>query len=287
LERTITERIQIELDVDSSKNYLIHGDPAQLQQVLTNLAINARDAMPEGGKLTLKLDKITIDPTVSTPVPELETGDWVVLSISDTGTGIPAEILPHIYEPFFTTKTAGNGTGLGLAQVYGIVKQHAGDIQVDSQPNAGTTFSIYLPAIAVHSTTENEDNETKAPAGQGETILVVEDDANVCEVIRSMLEVLGYQVLTASDGTEGLAVVRNRKDEIDLVLTDVIMPNMDGVTMTQSLGTEEPDLKILMMTGYARDKNLTTEFKQQIAGWVTKPPRAHQLAQAILEALRA
>ena len=286
LERTIPENIRIALEITPS-DYWIHADPAQIQQVLTNLAVNARDAMPEGGELRLRLSTLSLQPGDRALLPDLPPGEWVVLSVLDTGTGIPPEVIPHIFEPFFTTKQVGQGAGLGLAQVYGIVKQHDGYIDVVSHEGEGTIFFIYLPAA------REKEKEAVAPGalveetpvGRGETILLVEDDPTVLAVIQATLEQLGYRVLTAANGPEALAVHGQRGAEISLVLTDLVMPEMGGVALFHALQAHDPAIKVVVTTGYPLGEEYQQLQAQGIAGWIQKPPDRDQLARILRQAL--
>lgn len=283
IERTIPERIQIRFNFERG-DHSINADPTQLQQVITNLAVNARDAMPGGGTLLFELSRLSLAPHEAPPCPEMEAGDWVRLAVTDTGAGIPPEVLPHIFEPFFTTKEVGEGTGLGLAQIYGIVRQHAGCITVKSQVGQGTTFALYFPALSTHAAAEGE--AVKAiPMGQGETILLVEDEQTVRGVVQAMLETLNYRVLTAEDGNEALAMYRAHADRIGLVLTDAVMPKMDGFALASALQAEAPGVKVLLMSGYARDSVTAPEMRQNICARLQKPLSLHQLAEALREAL--
>ena len=282
--RIIPENIQVELDVKPG-NFSINADPTQLQQIITNLAVNARDAMPRGGKLFVCLSRHTFTPGRKPPHLGITPGEWVVLSVTDTGTGIAPEILPHIFEPFFTTKEIGKGSGLGLAQVYGIVKQHGGDITVDSQPGQGTTFTIYFP-ILPPATKEKLMTEVARPimSGNKETILVVEDNPTVREVVCAALATLNYQVLMAGDGEEALAVYQEHRNDIALVLTDAVMPKMDGFALVRTLQSEIPDAKVIIMSGYPRTAHPEAATLDTV-GWLQKPASVKQLAEAIHVAL--
>ena len=226
IKRTISEKIRIKFNVAQGE-HTIFADPTQMQQIITNLAVNARDAMPNGGTLSFHLSTINVPQTEIPACPEIGAGRWVKLIVSDTGSGIPSEVIPRIFEPFFTTKEVGKGTGLGLAQIYGIVKQHSGCIVASSPAGQGATFTLYFPALATEAVTESR--ETKAiPHGQGETILLVEDEAAVLQVAKTLLEMLNYRVLTAKNGQDALAIYQDQAEQIVLVLTDVVMPKMDG-----------------------------------------------------------
>jgi len=281
LRRTIPEKIEITLE-HAPGEYRIQADVAQLQQVLLNLAANARDAMPDGGRLSLRLTHYT-SPADLPPDPGVAAGEWIRLEVSDTGSGISPEILPHIFEPFFTTKDRSQGTGLGLAQVYGIVTQHEGRIDVSTKLDQGTTFTLYLPML-----------EDKGPAGrgfpqiatgQGETILLVEDDPTVLDSTRAELEQLRYRVLTAADGQEGLQVYDHHRAEIRLVLTDLVLPKMDGVALLRALRAGDPALPIVVMTGYPLTNETQDMFIREGTPWLEKPVALTRLAQVLKQAL--
>jgi len=284
LERTIPENIHIILEIVPG-DYLINADPTQIQQMLTNLAVNARDAMPEGGELRLRLARFTLSPGERPPFPGMPAGEWVALSVSDTGMGIRPEHLPHIFEPFFTTKGPGRGAGLGLAQVYGIVKQHEGFIDVETEVGKGTTFTIYLPALEEVKTATQEVPEIPVE-GQGETILLVEDERAVLDVTRAMLEQLGYQVLAVGSGAEALQVYTQHRDEIALVLADLVMPEIGGVELYHALRAQNPNVKMVVMTGYPLGEEEQQLLSQGIIAWVQKPLNITRLAQTVNEVLK-
>ncbi len=283
IERTIPETIQIRFNFERS-DHTINADPTQLQQVITNLAVNARDAMPHGGTLYFDLVRTSLAPDESPPCSDMETGEWIRLAVTDTGNGIAPEVLAHIFEPFFTTKKIGQGTGLGLAQIYGIVQQHTGCITVNSQVGQGATFTLYFPALTTPATAPGEAVEAISK-GHGETILLVEDNRIVMEVTQAMLERLNYGVLTARDGAEALAVYLAQANQIALVLTDAVMPKMDGFALVSALRAETPDVKVVLMSGYARDSEITPELLQDITARLQKPISLQQLAQVMSEAL--
>ena len=284
LERTIPESVNIALEMGSDE-YSVHADPAQMQQVLTNQAVNARDAMPEGGELRFRLSRRTLTPDERPPLPEMSSGEWIELSVSDTGTGIPPDVRPHVFEPFITTKDVGKGTGLGLSQVYGIVTQHEGFIDVKSEVAEGTTFTLYLPALSLQEDVLEERAPGEVPLGQGETILVVEDEPGVLEMIGMMLERLGYHVLTAGSGVEALDVYDRHRDEIVLVLTDMVMPEMGGVELLYLLKERNPDTKTVVMTGYPLEDEDRKLLSPGISGWLEKPVDLGRLMQVVSEAL--
>lgn len=285
LERTIPEDIRITLELEPGE-YLLRADSVQIQQALTNLAVNARDAMPKGGLLEFRLSHLTLTPGEHPPCPQLRPGDWIVLSISDTGVGISPELRSHLFEPFFTTKGVGQGTGLGLAQVYGIVKQHGGEIDVESWVGKGTTFLIYLPTLSTLQKKQAESVPITPPRGQDELILLVEDDPTVLKVAKTMLEHLGYQVQTAVNGRQALEVYDQHRGEIALVLTDVTMPEMGGIELSQALRERDSGVKIVALTGYPLETEAKETLEQGIVGWLQKPLDLNKLAQIIRQSLQ-
>jgi len=287
LKRTIPENIHISLEIeDPNRNYSLNIDPTQIQQALTNLAINARDAMPQGGELTFKLFSLTIGPNDSKPAPELTAGEWFGLSVSDTGVGISADIQHLIFEPFFTTKEVGKGTGLGLSQVYGILKQHNGCIVVDSAKNTGTTVTLYFPVTVQHKiSVPPQQSVEDFRSGQGETILLVEDESAVLEVAQVMLEHLGYSVLPARDGYEALAIYDRNEKEISLVLTDMTMPRLGGLLLAQTLKARNPAVKIIALSGYPLTQDDKALLSQGIVDWLQKPLTLDKLNKTISQTL--
>ncbi len=283
LDRTLPENIQIVAEFGRG-DYIVEANLTQLQEVITNLAVNARDAMPEGGELRIGLSHLRLEPDERPLFPEMAPGDWVVWTVSDTGAGMPPEVVEHIYEPFFTTKPPGQGTGLGLAQVYGIVKQHNGFIDVKSELGAGTTFTSYLPQVALEESPEEEPVE-ELMKGQGETILVVEDEAEVLQTAKSMLEHLNYRVLTATHGREALAVYDLHRDKISLVLTDRVMPEMGGVELLEALKEKNPEVRLVLMTGYPLGDEEEDPLFEGLAGFLQKPLRLEQVGQKMREVL--
>jgi PAS domain S-box-containing protein len=286
LHRTIPENISLMLKVEPGE-YVVNADPTRVQQMLVNLVVNARDAMPEGGVLDITLSRIEIGPGEPPPVAEMPSGEWVCLSVSDTGVGIPAEVLPHIFEPFYTTKPRGQGTGLGLAQVYGIVGQHGGYIRIDTEMGSGTTFHVYLPVYHVEQGEMLEEEQVVAiPRGQGEIILLVEDNEKIQEAGKEILETLGYQVLVAANGREGVEVYQSA-ERVDLVLTDLVMPEMSGAELVEVLKEVEPNLKALAITGYVLVEDLQGLKEAGISDVVYKPFNANVLGEVVRNALDA
>jgi hypothetical protein len=229
----------------------VMADPGQLEQVLVNLAVNARDAMPGGGTLTIDTSNITVDDETIAGGSKAQLGRNVRLRVSDSGTGMPADVAAHAFEPFFTTKPEGAGTGLGLATVYGIIAQAGGHIQIYSEPGAGTTFSIVLPVTA-EAAAVMPDHVPYQRSPKGETILVVEDEDALREVARRIFARNGYHVLTASNGPEAIELARGFQGDIHLLVTDVIMPQMLGKEVSEKIRAIKPDIEVLFMSGYAR-----------------------------------
>ncbi|MGD9868033.1 MAG: cell cycle histidine kinase CckA [Hyphomicrobiales bacterium] len=280
---------KITLDVQHGRDlWPVKADLHQLEQVIINLAVNARDAMPEGGKLTVRTANVTESESRALGQPVVQPGEYVMIEVADTGTGIPADVMEKIFEPFFSTKEVGKGTGLGLSTVYGIVKQTGGFIFPESEVGKGTAFRIYLPRHM--ATAEELEPERKKPekrkdlTGTG-TVLLVEDEEAVRTFAARALASRGYKVLEAGTGAEALEVMEDHGGEVDLIVSDVVMPEMDGPTLLKELRKTNPDLKIIFISGYAEDafkKNL--QEKEQFA-FLPKPFSLKQLAEAVKETL--
>ncbi|HCU35882.1 MAG TPA: hybrid sensor histidine kinase/response regulator, partial [Armatimonadetes bacterium] len=249
LRSTIREDIAISLLLEDAVP-LIRGDVGQIEQVVMNLAVNARDAMPNGGTLTIQTSVAELDDEYVASHPDAQPGRYVTLTVTDTGAGMDAETREHIFEPFFTTKATPLGTGLGLATVYGIVKQHGGTIYVYSEPGCGATFRVYLPVSDQEPSPVAVPAATPARVHGSERILLVEDDEQVRELARSVLARQGYQVITAVGGAEAISLMDGREDAVDLLLTDVVMPEMSGKDLFDHLAVTHPDLRVLYMSGY-------------------------------------
>jgi signal transduction histidine kinase/GAF domain-containing protein len=296
LERTLPENIKVTLSYGRDE-YTVNADPTRIQQVIMNLALNARDAMLAGGKLHIDLARIRVQPGESAPLPEMDVtetaiGEWVQLTVSDTGTGIPPDVLPRVFDPFFTTKAPGQGTGLGLAQVYGIVKQHEGAIDVESQVGTsterpgGTTFTIYLPALPAH-TAEPLTLELPALArGQGQTILVVEDNASTRQALMDSLELLNYRLLEARHGQEALAILEQHGDGVDLVISDVVMPVMGGIALLHAIRQRGMTVPVVMLTGHPLEDELEGLRAHGLVDWLPKPVSLEQLAEIVAKTIR-
>ncbi len=282
LRRVMPETISIELFYKPTQ-YLVNADPTRMQQVLMNLALNSRDAMPNGGVITLSLDRLSLKPDDPRPSEYIQPGEWVCISLKDNGEGIAPENLPHIFEPFFTTKPIGLGTGLGLAQVYGIVKQHGGYIDVESKLGYGTTFTIYLPVLAEPEQEANDEQPTELVDGAGKVVLVVEDDEATRAALKTLLEVQQYTVLTASDGKNALDILEHTTQKIDLVISDIVMPKMGGLELFQIIQNKNPSIQMLMITGHPMKEENRVILEKGNVHWLQKPFSIQDFNQAILE----
>ena len=251
LRRVIGEHIELETVLTPGLGS-VKADAGQLEQVIMNLAVNARDAMPEGGRLFIRTGNVSV-PHSSRLHADVRPGSYVRLTVADTGKGMDAEIMIHLFEPFYTSKATGKGTGLGLSTVYGIVKQSGGEIVVESEPGSGATFHIYLPRFAAAQDTAQPARTTRAVRAGTETILLVEDEPGVRQLVREMLFRLGYTIFEAGGGAEALRIFEQHKSGIDLLLTDVIMPQMSGRDLAARLRAVQPALKVLYMSGYTDD----------------------------------
>jgi two-component system, cell cycle sensor histidine kinase and response regulator CckA len=290
-QRTIPESIKIHFAAETA-DYLVNADSTRLQQMFTNLVLNARDAMPDGGDLRLSLEQLHLGHRDTAPLSGMAAGDWARITVSDSGTGISATTLPHIFEPFFTTKGPGQGSGLGLAQVYGIVKQHKGYIDVQSAAGRGTTFTIYLPVLAATRLAETAVALPTVLQGQGETILIVEDNELLREALASILVLLNYEVLTAADGREALAILEQDGagelpgPAIALVLSDLVMPNMGGEALLQAMRQRGLTTPFLILGGHPMEAERRQSLQTQgCAGWLLKPIGTEELATAVARAL--
>ena len=274
------------LIVPRSSSAVVEADPGQLDQIVVNLAVNARDAMPRGGKFILETSAVRFDEDFGEQHQAMAAGKYVVLAVSDTGSGMDETTVSRIFEPFFTTKEAGKGTGLGLATVYGIVKQSAGHILVYSEPGHGTTFKIYLPSaehkIGLRSKPEVE---TVSPKRQGTTILLVEDDEIMRSLTKKLLEEHGYTVIEADDGKSALEWVESHPDPIDLLLTDVVMRRMSGPELVQRLNVSRPNLKVVYMSGYTGELMANREVLKPGVTLLEKPFSRTALLNTIHEKL--
>lgn len=284
LKRTIPKMISIELQLAEKLN-VINADAGQTEQIMMNLGINARDAMPEGGKMIYKTENITLDGEFCKRNLGAIPGEYVKLSVSDTGEGMDKEVQDHIFEPFYTTKETGKGTGLGLSMVYGIVKNHKGYIICESEPNKGTVFSIYFPVIDMDIETP-ETSEINIPIQHGnETILLVDDEQTHRELGKEVLSGFGYTVYTAPDGEGALEFVRKDKNLVDLVILDLIMPGMGGMRCLKELLKENPLAKVLVVSGYSIKGSANDVIEAGAKGYISKPYNIKQMFKAVRDVL--
>jgi signal transduction histidine kinase/CheY-like chemotaxis protein len=285
--RIVGENIEMQLQL-ASLPMMIHADAGMMDQVLLNLAVNARDAMPGGGRLIIGTCGVEFDKTDATRSAQARAGSFVCLSVSDSGCGIPPEILPKIFEPFFTTKDVGKGTGLGLATVFGIVQQHQGWINVESKAGQGTTFRIYLPRLAGKADKKSAQPALPVMYGGSETILLAEDDPSLRTSLRITLTRLGYHVLETPNGVKAMEVWKENRDVVRLLLTDMVMPGeMTGDALAQGILKENPKLKVIYMSGYSAEAASKGFPLKEGVNFLTKPFLAAKLAQTIRELLDA
>ena len=263
----------------------IVGDATQLHQVLLNLCVNARDAMPSGGTLSISAENVTLDDTFVSMEPEAKTGPHIMVCVRDTGGGIPPEIIDKIFEPFFTTKQTGKGTGLGLSTVLGIVRSHGGFVRTTSQVGQGATFKVFLPAMPGAQVSAAPGAKEELPAGAGETVLVVDDESGIRDSAAAILKQRGYQAIKASDGAEGLALFAQQRAEIRVVLTDIIMPFMDGVGLVRALRRIDPQVRVIATSGLMDDPDQGVKINElrtlSVRQFLTKPFTAEDLLFAI------
>ncbi len=284
LKRTLGETIEIVTD-QSSDLWPVLADPGQIESALLNLAINARDAMPEGGKLTIECMNACLDEAYVAQNPETAAGDYVVMAVSDTGVGMAPEVREHAFEPFFTTKEVGKGSGLGLSMVYGFVNQSGGHVTIYSEQGEGTTIKLYLPRSTETAAVERKPATDEVPVARGETVLVVEDDPEVRTLAVTLLSGLGYQVLEAATGAAALEQLGS-PTRIDLLLTDVVMPGgMNGCELAVEVERRIPGIKVLYISGYPEDAIIHNGRLDADAELLQKPFRRADLAQAARRAL--
>jgi two-component system, NtrC family, sensor kinase len=276
----------IELEVVSSGGlWQIEADPTQLEATILNLALNSRDAMPNGGKLTIETSNAFLDEAYAGKHSDISAGQYVQIAVSDTGTGMSPEITDKAFEPFFTTKTAGQGTGLGLSQVYGFVKQSGGHVTIYSEPGEGTTVKLYLPRFFAEAKAEDETEEPTGSEAAGETILVVEDDEEVRAYVVEVLRGLNYRVFDARDAGGALDIFAKHGDEIDLLLTDVVLPGKNGRQIADEIVARQSNIKVLYMTGYSRNAIVHQGRLNPGVEVIQKPLTQENLAAKIREIL--
>ncbi len=278
LQRTIGEQVEIET-VGGAGLWEVELDVAHLESAIVNLAINSRDAMPHGGKLTIEGSNTFVDEVYHRKNPEILPGQYVVISVSDTGMGMPPETIAHAFEPFFTTKELGRGTGLGLSQVYGFVKQSGGNVKIYSEVGQGTTVRMYFPRFSGKGIREEQIDETLDSGA--ETILVVEDDEDLRSYLSEILRGLEYRLLVASSGSAALEIISSQQERIDLLLTDIVMPGMDGRQLADEARKMLPELKVLYMTGYSRNAVIHQGRLDEGVDLLQKPVSQAELAHKI------
>jgi len=253
IEQTFPKSIQLDCQI-SSDLWLVQGNATQIHQVLLNLCVNARDAMPQGGTLRLGADNRRLDEATAATIPGARPGAWLVLEVSDTGTGIPSGILERIWDPFFTTKGVGQGTGLGLATVRGIAASHHGFVELHTEVGRGTTFRVFLPAVESEASLPSSALPFDIPDGHGELILVADDDAPVRDIVTDILGQHGYRVVNGSNGMEAMTLMKAHFSEIALVVADIDMPLLGGVALARALLQLRPDIRLLAMSGSSRSE---------------------------------
>ncbi|MFH1117901.1 MAG: PAS domain S-box protein [Pseudomonadota bacterium] len=281
--RTIPRMIRIEMALDDNL-WTIEADPSQLEQILLNLAVNAKDAMPDGGKLLFETRNTTIREKYGRTHPEVRPGKYVLLTVSDTGHGMPTDTLGRIFDPFFSTKNPGQGTGLGLSTVFGIVKKHGGHIHCYSEVGAGTSFKIYFP-VADEELSKAVADTMEMPAGGTETLLLVDDEESVRTLGSEMLELAGYTVLTAANGREALEVYARNKGKISLVILDLVMPEMSGKTCLKELLRTDPKAKVLIASGFSPNGPTENALQSGAVGFIGKPFDLKQILLAVRRCL--
>jgi two-component system, cell cycle sensor histidine kinase and response regulator CckA len=283
LRRLIGEDVEVRLGLDEDVGN-IRADPTHIDQALMNLVVNARDAMPTGGLISIETANVQLDDSYAKTHPGVQPGDFVMIAVSDTGHGMDAETRRRIFEPFFTTKAQGKGTGLGLATVYGIVKQSGGDIWVYSEPGKGTTFKLYFPRVAAAPAELTEGGAELQPTGS-ETVLLVEDEKAVRDLAAKMLQKLGYTVLVASGGSEAIEIARSFTGPINILLTDVVMPNMSGRQVADALSGSRPNMKVLYLSGYTDNTVVHHGVLEGGVNFLPKPFSRELLARKIRDVL--
>jgi two-component system, cell cycle sensor histidine kinase and response regulator CckA len=279
IKETFPKSIEVITQINQNL-WTVSGDATQLHQVLMNLCVNARDAMPNGGTLKITAENFLVDENYARMHIDAQAQPYIIITITDNGIGIPPKIIDRIFEPFFTTKELGKGTGLGLSTVLGIVKNHGGFINVYSEERKGSQFKVYLPAKK--DTPETiEETEISWTQGNGELILFVDDEAAICDITKMSLENYNYKVITAHDGIEGIALYVEHRDEISLVLTDMGMPRMDGLTSIRTIKKINPNVKIIAISGLATTENVNAAYDLGVKAFLSKPYTANQLLQTI------
>jgi CheY-like chemotaxis protein len=285
LNRILGEDVDVDFHYASGPAH-VRADPGMIEQVLLNLVVNARDAMPLGGQLSIEVS--LVEGAAQPGGPVRPAGSWVCLRVTDTGSGIAAEHLPHIFEPFFTTKDVGKGTGLGLATTYGIVQQHGGWIEVESQVDRGTTFRVFFPHVSA-AVVEPPAPAAAPPSPRGdETILVVEDEDGVRALVIKVLADLGYRLLQAQSGPRAIEIWREHGSEIDMLITDIVMPDgMNGIELADRLRRTRPSLKVIFTSGYLADVSRDDIPARETDAYLAKPFSLPELARLVRRTLDA
>lgn len=285
LRETLPKSIEISFQIPNDL-WIISADATQMHQVLMNLCVNARDAMAEGGSISIKAENVRVDENYARMHLEAKPGRFVMITVSDTGPGMSPEVQSRIFEPFFTTKEMTKGTGLGLSTALTIVKSHGGFINVYSEQHKGSQFTVYLPALDTPGTVDAAALQTDLPLGHGELILVVDDEESIREITRGTLEAFGYTVLTASDGTEALALYADKKNEIAAVLTDMVMPFMDGPATIRALQRMNPEVRIIAASGLGVGQRVGEGTLEGVSVFLYKPYTAEKLLKTLAQVLK-
>jgi CheY-like chemotaxis protein len=287
MERLLRPLIGEDIEVSTSLAPTVgctRADTGQLEQVIMNLVVNAKDAMPNGGKICIRTASVTLDSSYRPENTFIKHGPYVMISISDNGHGMDRETQARVFEPFFTTKEKGKGTGLGLSTVYGIIKQSGGYVFVQSEIGRGTVFTIYLPRVNEPSEALGAAPVSTTAAGGSETILLVEDEDSVRQLVRETLEARGYRLLEAENGNAALALAASHSEPIHLIITDVVMPGLSGHELVEQLLTARPTIKVLYLSGYAQDA-LPPNTASSPRAFLQKPFTLHSLSRKVREVL--
>ncbi|HEX5083504.1 MAG TPA: ATP-binding protein, partial [Blastocatellia bacterium] len=282
---TMPKNIEITFSIDPDLSS-VSGDATQLHQVLMNLCVNARDAMPQGGRLRIEAENVEVDEHYARMNVDAKPGRYVSVGVIDTGVGIADQNLSKIFDPFFTTKEHGKGTGLGLSTVAGIVRSHGGFINVYSEPGRGARFKVYLPAIEAAQAAQARPARRDLPVGNGELILVIDDENAIREVARETLNAFGYRAMIAGDGAEAMAVFASHRDDVKVVITDMMMPYMDGPATIRALRRLDPKVKIIATSGLKAEDKMADAAQLGVKTFLPKPYTAEKLLKIVAAALK-
>jgi len=286
LKETLPKSIQVGVDI-AGDLWPVSADPTQIHQVMMNLCINARDAMPTGGKLKLTAANIDVDENYARMNPDARPGQYILVAVEDTGIGMKPEVLNRIFDPFYTTKEIGKGTGLGLSTAQTIVQSHGGFVHIYSEVGKGSKFSVYLPAMPTQAELTAPVSGSKYPRGQDEMVLVVDDEERIREITKATLEKFGYRALTAVDGIDAVGVFAQHQAEIAVVLTDMAMPHLDGVGTVRAIRRMAPGVKFVAMSGMITAESLAELETLDVGGFLTKPFTAEELLATLTRLLHA